>query len=29
MQTKWLKLLKWFRIFEKHSKILKLNVIEN
>ena len=29
MQTKQLKLLKWFRIFEKHRKILKLNVIEN
>jgi hypothetical protein len=29
MQTKQLKLLKWFRIFEKHRKILKLNVTEN
>jgi hypothetical protein len=29
MQTEWLKLFKWFRIFEKHRKILKLNVIEN
>jgi hypothetical protein len=29
MQTKLIELLKWFRIFGKHRKILKLNVIEN